>query len=221
MMLAGYTAAIIGFSSVDHPEAIFDTAAARVRDRAGHHLRHRVAQPVLAAVRGAEAGAETAWWMHDAEQWLRDAGRAARGEPTGASWPSMRWTASFWPRMCPMTHRIGARRRGWCSDALSHAAAAAAAFGQSWTAAARWARTRSWRRLLPHRGVAGRRCAAGGARLSAHGPAGARLAGLLRESFLVRLTQSATVIAECRQLLARLDNPDVRVPDELVAERCR
>jgi uncharacterized membrane protein YccC len=43
--------------------------------------------------------------------------------------------------------------------------------------------------------------------------------GLLRESFLVRLTQSATVIAECRQLLARLDNPDVRVPDELVAER--
>jgi hypothetical protein len=60
MMLAGYTAAIIGFSSVDHPYAIFDTAAARDRDRAGHHLRHRVAQPVLAAVRGAEAGAETA-----------------------------------------------------------------------------------------------------------------------------------------------------------------
>jgi len=31
-MLAGYSAAIVGFPSVDAPEAIFDTAVARVQE---------------------------------------------------------------------------------------------------------------------------------------------------------------------------------------------
>jgi uncharacterized membrane protein YccC len=41
---------------------------------------------------------------------------------------------------------------------------------------------------------------------------------LLRESFLVRLAQSAQVMAQCRQLLARLDNPDALLPDDLARE---
>lgn len=222
MMLAGYTAAIIGFSSVDRPEAIFDTAAARVTEITLGivciTVSHSIFWPLSV---GERLGPRLHSWLDDAERWLRD---AVAGDPD-----------------CVRDRRRLAVDALDCITLATHVP-----YDTShWREATRVVQALLYRMLLLLpllSGIVDRRAALGedpsleeARRLTdqwleegatgpipdfpALVPAERDWRGLLRESFLVRLAQSANVIAESRQLLARLDNPDAPLPEALVAER--
>ncbi|MDE1918088.1 MAG: FUSC family protein [Sphingomonadales bacterium] len=223
MMLAGYTAAIIGFSSVDHPEAIFDVAAARVTEIvlgiACITVSHSVLWPLSV---GERLGPKLHHWLHDAEQWLRD---AMVGHPDALK-----------------------DRRKLAVDALDCIIMAThVPYDTShWREATRVVQAVLYRMLLLMpllSGIVDRRRALGedpelenactlteawldkGTPLDAVPdylrcvPERRDWRGLLRESFLVRLTQTARVMGESRQLLAALDDPAVTVPPELISEK--
>ncbi|NMN03166.1 MULTISPECIES: FUSC family protein [unclassified Novosphingobium] len=73
LMLAGYTAAIIAFPSVNHPEAVFDTGVARVTEITlgivAATLTHSLFLPQSVAV---PLGARLERWLGDAQAWLAD-----------------------------------------------------------------------------------------------------------------------------------------------------
>jgi len=73
LMLAGYTAAIIAFPSVNHPEAVFDTGVARVTEITlgivAATLTHSLFFPQSVAV---PLGARLERWLADAQAWLGD-----------------------------------------------------------------------------------------------------------------------------------------------------
>lgn len=222
-MLAGYTAAIIGFSSVDHPYAIFDTAAARVTEIvlgiACVTVSHSLFWPLSV---GQRLGPKLHVWMHDAEIWLRD---AMAGRPEALK-----------------------DRRKLAIDALDCIIMAThVPYDTShWREATRVVQSMLYRMLLLMpllSGIVDRRRALGedaemaeaGARTEAwldagmpvdampdylrHIPPERDWQGLLRESFLVRLAQTTKILSECRQMLNRLDNPEVLLPDDLVIEK--
>lgn len=73
LMLAGYTAALIGFPSVDHPEAIFDVAWARsVEIGLGVVCTALVHSLVFPRPVGKVIGARLQDWLHSADQALAD-----------------------------------------------------------------------------------------------------------------------------------------------------
>ncbi|WP_062787293.1 FUSC family protein [Novosphingobium capsulatum] len=78
LMLAGYTAAIIAFPSVNQPYAVFDTAVARVTEITlgivAATLTHSLFLPQSVAV---PLGARLERWLSDAEAWLADCVRSA------------------------------------------------------------------------------------------------------------------------------------------------
>jgi uncharacterized membrane protein YccC len=223
LMLAGYTAAIIGFASVERPEMIFDTAAARVTEIVLGitcvTVVHSVFWPMSV---GQRLGPKLHAWMHDAETWLRD---AMAGHPEALK-----------------------DRRKLAVDALDCIILAThVPYDTShWREATRVVQAMLYRMLLLMpllSGIVDRRRALGDdpemaiarerteAWLAAGMPADAipdylrhvpperDWQGLLRESFLVRLAQTTRVLGECRQLLSRLDNPEVRLPETLVIEK--
>lgn len=73
MMLAGYTALLIGFPAVDRPEAIFGIAVARVTEIGigivCATLVHSLLWPRSVA---ATLGARLAAWLHDAREWREE-----------------------------------------------------------------------------------------------------------------------------------------------------
>jgi uncharacterized membrane protein YccC len=100
LMLAGYTAAIIAFPSVNQPYAVFDTAVARVTEITlgivAATLTHSLFLPQSVAV---PLGARLERWLADAHAWLADCVRdpaegGARAAPRASSsnWP---WTWSI------------------------------------------------------------------------------------------------------------------------------
>jgi uncharacterized membrane protein YccC len=222
MMLAGYTAAIIGFSSVDHPEAIFDVAAARVTEITLGIVCVTVAHSLFWPMSvGERLGPRLHSWLADAEQWMRD---AIAGNPdeivdrrklavdaldciTLAT--HVPYDTSHWREATRVVQAL-LYRMLLLLPLLSGSVDRRAALGDD--------------DALEEAGIATDRWLDDGAPPDVPdylhmAPQEHGWHGLLRESFLVRLTQSATVIAECRQLLARLDNPDAHVPEALVAER--
>jgi uncharacterized membrane protein YccC len=108
LMLAGYTATIIAFPSVNRPETIFDIASARMTEiMLG--ICATVVQPVLADVVAERLGPRLSTWLADAEIWLRDAMHGTpRPKRTAAGWRWTRWIACCCPPMCPTTPRTGA-----------------------------------------------------------------------------------------------------------------
>ena len=223
MMLAGYTAAIIGFSSVDNPEAIFDVAAARVTEITLGIVCVTVAHSVLWPMSVAQRlGPRLHQWMADAETWLRDA-MAGRPEAladrrklavdaldciimaTHVPYDTSHWregsrvVQAMLYRMLlllPLLSGIVDRRRALGDDPDL---AGACGLTEQWLDAG-----------SPIGGVPDYlRCV----------PEGRDWRGLLRESFLVRLAQTARVLSESHQLLARLDDPDAVLPEALARER--
>jgi len=78
LMLAGYTAAIIAFPSVNRPEAVFDTAAARVTEIVLGITCATVAHSVFWPQSvGERLAPRLQVWLADAETWLRDAMQGA------------------------------------------------------------------------------------------------------------------------------------------------
>lgn len=223
LMLAGYTAAIIGFSSVDRPEAIFDVAAARVTEITLGivcvTVSHSLFWPLSV---GQRLGPKLHAWLDDAEQWLRD---AMTGQPEALKdrrklavdaleciilATHVPYDTSHW-REATRTVQAMLYRMLLLLPLLSGVVDRRRALGDDPHLARACAETEAW--------------LAGGTPVDAV-PDYLRCAtperdwqGLLRESFLVRLAQTARVIGESRQLLARLDNPDAPLPDGLLDEK--
>ena len=223
MMLAGYTAAIIGFSSVDHPEAIFDTAAARVTEITLGivcvTVSHSLIWPLSVAQR---LGPRLHQWLADAEQWLRD---AMEGSPEALNdrrklavdaldcivlATHVPYDTSHW-REANRTVQAMLYRMLLLMPLLSGIVDRRRALGDDPELEGACALTEAW---LDKGSPLGDvpdylRCV----------PEGRDWRGLLRESFLVRLAQTAKVLGESHQLMARLDNPDVVLPDRLAREK--
>jgi uncharacterized membrane protein YccC len=228
LMLAGYTATIIGFPSVTHPEGIFDVASARVTEILLGITCATVVHSLIAPQSlGSRLGPRLDEWLGDAESWLHDI--LAKG-----------------PALAPDT---GERdRRRLAVDALDcQLLASHVPYDTShWREANRTVQALLYRMLflLPVlSGLADRRRGLGDDPALEPAMASARawlengadpaaqpdyLAGagqarawsdLLRESFLVRLGQASTVLGEARQLKARLDNPAMPLPPALDGER--
>jgi uncharacterized membrane protein YccC len=80
-MLAGYTAAIIGFPAVAAPDAIFETALTRVQEIAiGVSLASLVAGVVFPRPVGEALAARIDAWLANARDWSREA-LAGQGDP--------------------------------------------------------------------------------------------------------------------------------------------
>ena len=83
MMLAGYTAALIGFPAVSEPAAIFDTAVARAEEISlGILSAALVSAVVLPQSAVPQIEARLALWLAQARAWVADVlGRAGEGQP--------------------------------------------------------------------------------------------------------------------------------------------
>jgi len=186
LMLAGYTATLIAFPSVDHPEAVFDTATARVTEivlgitcaTLSHSLLwpKSVASALAPRLRG---------WLEDAHVWRRDILTDA-GEPA--------------------TSRD---RRKLAVDAVDCALLAThIPFDTShWreATASVQALLRRYLLLLPVlSGLADRH----GALTDGQD----RWSQLLRESHDLREAQADTLLRECKELLTHLEDPNIPAP---------
>jgi len=231
MMLAGYTATIIGFPAVTRPEAIFDTAAARVTEiLLGIICATVVHSLVFPQSLGARLGPRLNTWLDNAETWLSDIVEADAdlAGHTEFELDRRRLAVDAFDCVLLATH---------VPYDTSH-----------WREAGRSVQALLYRMLLllpVLSGLADRRRGLGddpalmpalaearlwlaqGADMAAQPdylkgslPA-AQWPDLLRESFLVRLGQATTVLGEARQLMARLDDPRRALPPKLAGERVR
>jgi len=232
LMLAGYTATIIGFPAVNHPEAIFDVATARVTEiLLGITCATVVHSLVLPQSLGERLGPRLEAWMGDVETWLSDI-LDAKVDPPASD-----------PR-----EEFERDRRRLAVDAVDCVLLAShVPYDTShWREANRTVQALLYRMLLllpVLSGLADRRRGLGedpallpamadarawlakGAPMDAQpdyltgAPQGRGWPDLLRESFLVRLGQASTVLGEARQLLARLEDPKTVLPPALEGER--
>jgi len=228
LMLAGYTATIIGFPSVNSPEGVFDVAAARVTEiLLGIACATVVHSLVAPQSLGSRLGPRLDAWLGDAEDWLQS---------IVADGPA------------PDVEAGERDRRRLAVDALDcQLLASHVPYDTShWREASRTVQALLYRMLLllpVLSGLADRRRGLGddpalnpamasarawldqGADPAAQpdylvNPVEARAwCDLLRESFLVRLGQASTVLGEARQLKARLDDPTRPLPPALEGER--
>ncbi|WP_408590427.1 FUSC family protein [Novosphingobium sp.] len=223
VMLAGYTCAIVAFPSVNHPEAVFDTAIARVTEITlgivCATLTHSLFWPTSV---GERLGPKLSAWLDDAETWLGDAlqgdARAARRSEQdrrrlavdamecilmAAHVP---YDTSHW-REATRTVQALLNRILWLLPLLSGLADRSAVLGDDPLLAPARGKAIAW--------LAGDRLSQPVPDfLDGTEPGGADAAAaprdwtaLLRESFLVRLTQACHVIAQSRRLLAHIDDP--------------
>jgi uncharacterized membrane protein YccC len=223
MLLAGYTAAIIGFSSVDQPEAIFDVGAARVTEITLGivcvTVSHSLIWPLSVAQR---LGPKLHQWLADAEQWLRDAMVAHPDALQDRRQLAVNaldciilaghvpYDTSHW-REANRTLQAMLYRMLLLLPLLSGIVDRRRALGEDPELDEACRLTEGWLDAGSPLGAVPDylRCV----------PEGRDWRGLLRESFLVRLAQTARVLGESRQLLARLDDPDAPLPDALSREK--
>lgn len=228
LMLAGYTAAIIGFPSVNRPEAIFDVAAARVTEIVLGIACATVAHSVLFPQSlGERLGPRLTGWLADAEGWLLDILARDPAATSGTFERDRRrlavdaldcvllathvpYDTSHWREanrtvqallyrmlmLLPILSGLADRRRGLGDDP---------ALVPALDEARVWLDGGASPEAMPD--------------FLAAAPRGRAWSDLLRESFLVRLGQAATVLAEARQLMARLDDPRRPLPPALEGER--
>ena len=219
VMLAGYTAALIAFPSVERPEVIFDVAQARLTEIllgiTCATVVHSIfwPQPVSAVL-----GPRLTAWIADAESWLREAmvtGTTADRHKlaldavdcamlaTHVPFDTSHWreasgsVQALLRRMLvllPLLSGLADRHAGLGNDPAITATARAVSH---WLNAG--SKAADLPALAPH--------------LTA-GP-GRDWPGLLRECYLVRLAQALAQLAECRQLLAHLNDPHAPAPTEL------
>ena len=232
LMLAGYTATIIGFPAVNRPEAIFDVATARVTEiLLGIACATAVHSLILPQSLGERLGPRLEAWLSDAEAWLSDI-----------------LTAKVDPPADDPTDDFERDRRRLAVDAVECVLLAThVPYDTShWREANRTVQALLYRMLLLLpllSGLADRRRSlrndpalapamanarnwlAKGEPMNAQpdyltgAPQGRTWSDLLRESFLVRLGQASTVLGESRQLLARLEDPRASLPSALDSQR--
>jgi uncharacterized membrane protein YccC len=229
LMLGGYTTTIVGFPSVNRPEAIFDVASARVTEiLLGIACATVVHSLLVPQSLGDRLGPMLEAWLGDAQRWLSDI--LDSGDETRAEFEEDRrklavdavacvilashvpYDTSHWREanrtvqallyrmllLLPVLSGLADRRRGLGNDPALEPSIAQA---------------RGW--------------LAQGARLPlpsdylARTPRGRGWTDLLRESFVVRLEQAATVLGEARALLTRLDDPRAPLPPAIDGERVR
>jgi len=228
LMLAGYTATIIGFPSVTRPEAVFDVAAARVTEiLLGITCATVVHSLILPQSLGARLGPRLAAWLDDAETWLRDiletgdvpslqAGVRDRQRLAVDAVDCLLlashvpYDTSHW-REANRTVQALLYRMLLLLPVLSGLADRRRGLGQDDALQPAMAHARTWL-------DAGANPAAQPDFLADEGPARG-WSDLLRESFLVRLGQAGTVLGEARMLKARLDDPTLPLPPALTGER--
>ncbi|EGD59912.1 fusaric acid resistance protein region [Novosphingobium nitrogenifigens DSM 19370] len=228
LMLAGYTAAIIGFPSVNRPEAVFDVAQARVTEIVlGITCATVVHSLLLPQSLGSRLGPRLDAWLRDAESWLLDVLDMSDDSSKD---------------------KFERDRRRLAVDALDCVLLSThVPYDTShWREANRTVQALLYRMLLLLpllSGLADRRGVLGndpplepvvadahtwlenGSRLEeqpdflAPLPEGHTWRDLLRESFLVRLEQVSTILGESRQLLDRLEDPTKALPHRLETER--
>ena len=228
LMLAGYTATIVGFPGVTQPEAVFDIAAARVTEIVLGIACVTVVHSLIApASLGQRLGPRIEAWLGDAQGWLDDILAAGPG-----------FSAAVVER----------DRQRLAADAIEcQMLASHVPYDTShWREANRTVQALLYRMLLLLpllSGLADRRRVLGEDR--AVQPALAQVRGwiaqggdpaarpdvavdtgpahtwhdLVRESFLVRLTQASAVLGEARLLKAGIDDPAAVIPPALTGER--
>lgn len=226
MMLSGYTAAIIGFSSVGQPQAIFEVAVARVVEIGLGIICATLAhsflfpQPVGATVR-----TRVFSWLADADLWLHD---LAQGKATerdrrhlaGAAadihllTTHLPFDTSHLRDTTPVVQAIHDRMM-LLIPLLSGAADRVVALGDGAPETVRdgLAKISAW--LRSGAGWAEGRRLSAELRATAAERAGAAWNDLLGESLLVRLSQGVDALAEAHALTARLVDPYAPLPAEV------
>lgn len=232
LMLAGYTAAIIGFASVNHPEAVFDTAVARVVEIGlGILCATLVHSLVFPRPVGGALQTALAAWLDDADRWALDlidgAGEGAIGRDRrhlAASASDIRILASHLPfdtsRLRDTTAAVQAMQDrmlllipllSGLSDRLD--ALQREGGGQDGPVREGLDAVAAWLR-------AGADYSEGLAltdRIAALTGAGSDWSGLLAESLLVRLADAVTALNEAHALLAHVKAPHRAVPAQVAA----
>jgi uncharacterized membrane protein YccC len=229
LMLAGYTAAIIGFSSVNQPQAIFDVAVARVVEIGlGIACATVVHSLVFPRPVGDVLRARIQDWLGEADHWLLDLldGRAAAANTRdrrhlAAAATEIRLLAVHLPfdtsRLRDTSAAVQAMhdRMLMLIPLLSGLADRLEALDGDWPGHLRplLSDVRQW--LV--RGAAhdqGRRLAD---RLQAAAAArpGRDWRDLLVESLLVRLSEAVTALAEAHALTGHLADPAAPLPSEV------
>ena len=229
LMLAGYTATIIGFPSVNRPEAIFDVASARVTEiLLGITCATVVHSLIFPQSLGSRLGPRLETWLTNAETWLSDIIDAGADPRLGAEFELDRrrlavdavdcvllathvpYDTSHW-REANRTVQALLYRMLLLLPVLSGLADRRRGLGDDTALAPALANARIW--LADGAQAAEQPDYLAGATPATQWP------DLLRESFLVRLGQASTVLGEARQLLARLDDPRRALPPALAGER--
>jgi len=231
LLLAGYTAALIGFPSVNQPDAVFDIARARVEE-IGLGIVCATAMHSLFFPRpvGGVLQARLAQWVNTADSWLLDivvggdmAERAKDRRQLAAAASDIRIQATHLPfdtsrlretqaavralhermlLMIPILSGIGDRRQ-----ALAETGALPPTVQARFDEAAAWVRGGG-------RYDEGRDLVAA-IRKTAAVQFGEDWRDLLVQSLLARLDQAITALSECHALLAHIDAPDVAAPSFL------
>lgn len=200
LMLAGYTATIVGFPAVSQPEAVFDLASARVTEImlgiVCITLMHSLILPQSLAGR---LGPKIDAWLGDAEDWLRDIVQR---------------------RDAPSARAIARDRARLAVDVLDcQLLASHLPYDTSrWREADRMVQALLVRMLLLVpllSGLADRRSALAGASSNTVWTA------LLQESEAVRLGQIERMLEEARHIRAHLDDPDAALPQAEARLRIR
>ncbi|WP_428332556.1 FUSC family protein [Novosphingobium sp.] len=229
LMLAGYTATIIGFPAVNRPEAIFDTAAARVTEiLLGIACATVVHSLILPQSLGSRLGPRLDAWLANAESWLADIVDLRPGPDQRATFEQDRrrlavdavdcvllathvpYDTSHW-REANRTVQALLYRMLLLLPILSGLADRRRGLGDDPALAPALADARQW--LADGTDAADQPDYLAGAQPASHWP------DLLRESFLVRLGQASMILRESRQLLGRLDDPRRALPAALAGER--
>ncbi|WP_408585883.1 FUSC family protein [Novosphingobium sp.] len=200
MMLAGYSALMVGVPAIDRPEAVFDIGAARVTEIVlgitCATLAHSLLWPQSV---GAALAPRLRAWLADAQAWRENALHGAGPQATERA------------------------RRALAVDAMDCAILAThVPFDTShWreASASVQALLRRMLLLLPLLSGLSDRHAALDERAAQGAPDGV-WAALLRESHAVRARQAARVLDECEALLAHIDDPALPTP-MTAAERAR
>jgi len=216
VMLAGYTAALIAFPSVERPEAIFDVAQARLTEI----LLGITCATVVHSVFWPRAvsdvlGPRLTLWIDDAESWLREAmmtGATTDRDRLAVDALDCAMLASHVPfdtshwREASASVQALLRRMLVLLPLLSGLADRRVGLGDDPKVAATTSAVTGWLDAGSH-----------AADLPALAPAlsgGAERdwPGLLRECYVLRLAQALAQLAECRQLLAHLGDPRIAPP---------